>query len=335
VTPANSEGTVDVVVNNADGQSSTLADGFTYTASSPPPAPAPTITAISPSGGPTTGGTAVTINGTNFATGATVTFDGMSATNINVVSNTSIEAVTPAHSAGPVDVAVTNADGQTGTLANGYTYAQASTVETVLLEDDFNDNTLDTSKWSRNLFSGFTDLSLPLSESSQHLLIGPLLSSTSGSHYAGIRSISPFDFSNAYCQVEVLEAASASTSADTMLTIGRDVNGYYRIYVEGGSIFFQKRVAGAKVTLLSATYNAANDRYWRIRHEASSGRVIFETAADNGGVAGSWVVRYSEVWNNSAIPLSGVIMELKGGTWQSESNAPGRVIFDNFRAAKP
>jgi hypothetical protein len=94
-------------------------------------------------------------------------------------------------------------------------------------------------------------------------------------------------------------------------------------------------VAGAKVTLLSATYNAANDRYWRIRHEASSGRVIFETAADNGGVAGSWVVRYSEVWNNSAIPLSSVIMELKGGTWQSESNAPGRVIFDNFRAAKP
>jgi hypothetical protein len=28
-------------------------------------------------------------------------------------------------------------------------------------------------------------------------------------------------------------------------------------------------------------------------------------------------------------------MELKGGTWQAEANAGGKVIFDNFKVAKP
>jgi hypothetical protein len=30
-----------------------------------------------------------------------------------------------------------------------------------------------------------------------------------------------------------------------------------------------------------------------------------------------------------------VIFELKAGTWQPESVAPGTVVFDNFRAARP
>ena len=50
----------------------------------------------SPNSGPTAGGTAVTITGTNFAAGATVTFGGTAATNVVVVSSTSITATTPA-----------------------------------------------------------------------------------------------------------------------------------------------------------------------------------------------------------------------------------------------
>ena len=119
-----------------------------------------------------------------------------------------------------------------------------------------------------------------------------------------------------------------------MLTVGKDVNGYYRIYVEGGSIVFQKRIGSSKVTLLTAAYNPTTDRYWRIRHESGSGRVLFETAPAAGGVPGAWSIRSSEAWNSSAIPLSGVLFELKGGTWQSESSPPGKVIFDNFRAAR-
>ncbi len=48
---------------------------------------------------------------------------GTAATNVTVVSATSITATTLAHAAGAVNVVVTNTDAQTGTLSNGYTYA--------------------------------------------------------------------------------------------------------------------------------------------------------------------------------------------------------------------
>ena len=49
----------------------------------------------------------MTITGTNFAAGATVTFGSTAATNVVVVSSTTITATTPAGSAGAVTVTVT------------------------------------------------------------------------------------------------------------------------------------------------------------------------------------------------------------------------------------
>ena len=65
------------------------------------------------------GGTAVTVTGTGFLAGATVTFGGTAATNVTVVNSTTITATTPAHTAGAVNVVVTNTDGQSGTLKLG------------------------------------------------------------------------------------------------------------------------------------------------------------------------------------------------------------------------
>jgi hypothetical protein len=72
----------------------------------------------------------VTITGTNFAAGATVTIGGTAATNVVVVSGTQITATTPAHAAGAATVTVT-VTGQTGNLANGFTYTGPPTVTSV------------------------------------------------------------------------------------------------------------------------------------------------------------------------------------------------------------
>ena len=72
----------------------------------------------------------MTITGTNFASGATVTFGSAAATNVVVVSSTSITATTPAGSAGAVTVTVT-VSGQSGSLANGFTYVVPPTVTSV------------------------------------------------------------------------------------------------------------------------------------------------------------------------------------------------------------
>jgi plastocyanin len=118
-TPAHAVGKVDVIVTNSDGQSATLTQGFTYAL------PAPTITNISPATGPTSGGTLITITGTNFQNGATVKIGASAATDVNVVSATSITARTPL---GPVtdqlavDVVVTNPDSTKATATGGFTY---------------------------------------------------------------------------------------------------------------------------------------------------------------------------------------------------------------------
>jgi hypothetical protein len=227
---------------------------------------------------------------------------------------------------------VTNTDGHSGTLTAGYTY----TTETVLLADEFNSGSLDTTKWStNNLFSGFSDSAVSVKVSNQLLQIGPLFQNTAGSHYNGIRSISTYDFTGAYCYVELVQAASSSTMADSMLTIGTDVNNYYRIYVEAGNLIVQRKVAGTKTNMLQTNYNASSQKFLRIRHDSASGQVVFETAPDSSGSPGTWTIQYSELWNTSQVPLTALIFELKAGTWQAESAAPGTAQFDHFKAAKP
>lgn len=112
-TPADStKGAVDVAVTNSDGQVGTLSGGFDYVAAGPTPA----VSSISSNSGSTAGGANVTISGSNFVSGATVTFGGASASNVTFVSSSSITATTPPHAAGPVNVTVTNPDGQSATL---------------------------------------------------------------------------------------------------------------------------------------------------------------------------------------------------------------------------
>jgi len=126
-TAAHAAGAVNVVVTNTDGQSATLANGYTYVSPNPPP----TVSSVTPNSGPVGGGTAVTIAGTNFVSGATVTLGGTAATNVVVVSATQITATAPAHAAGAVTVTVTNPDTQSGSLSSGFTYVAAPTVSSV------------------------------------------------------------------------------------------------------------------------------------------------------------------------------------------------------------
>ena len=120
-TPPHAEGAVDVVVVDADGLTASLAGGFVYTAAALPP---PSLASLSPTSGPAAGGTTVTLTGASFDAGATVTFGGAPAV-VGAVSPTSLTATAPAHAAGPVSVVVTNPDGQSSTLASGFSYVAA------------------------------------------------------------------------------------------------------------------------------------------------------------------------------------------------------------------
>jgi alpha-tubulin suppressor-like RCC1 family protein len=103
VSPAGA-GTADVTVTTPVGTSLTSpADKFYYER--------PTIKKLSPKKGPELGGTSVTITGTNFAGVTAVRFGSTEATSFKVNSQTSITAVSPAHTRGKVDVTVATTNG--------------------------------------------------------------------------------------------------------------------------------------------------------------------------------------------------------------------------------
>jgi hypothetical protein len=101
----------------------------------PPTAPPPTITSVIPNSGPTNGGTTVTISGTNFQSGATVAFGSLLGISVAFNSSTNLTAVTPAVSAGPINIIITNPDSQAATLTNGFTYANFNLVSSNLVQD--------------------------------------------------------------------------------------------------------------------------------------------------------------------------------------------------------
>ena len=120
--PAQGAGAVTITVTNPDGQSAT-ANGFTYVV------PGPSASSIAPPSGPTNGGTSVTITGANFQPGAMVTFGAKSAF-VTLSNSSTLIVSTPAAVANeqqgvPLDIKITNPDGQSITLSGAFQYTAA------------------------------------------------------------------------------------------------------------------------------------------------------------------------------------------------------------------
>jgi hypothetical protein len=77
----------------------------------------PTVVSVNPNVGATAGGTNVTISGSNFNTVTGVYFGSTAAASYTVVNSTTITAVSPAGSAGTIDVTVNNSTGASTTSA--------------------------------------------------------------------------------------------------------------------------------------------------------------------------------------------------------------------------
>ncbi len=124
--PAESAGIVDITVTNAGGTSATSAvDKYTYTSG-------PVVTGVSPTSGPLAGGTSLTITGANLSGATAVLFGSTNATSFTHNTATSITAIAPPESAGPVDITVITVGGTSPVnSADEYTYLAPPTVTSV------------------------------------------------------------------------------------------------------------------------------------------------------------------------------------------------------------
>jgi hypothetical protein len=78
------------------------------------------IGTLTPASGPAAGGTTLTIRGSGFLSGTTVTIGGNSAS-VTFKDMNTLTVVTPAVTAGPQRVTITNPDGETVSLDAAYT----------------------------------------------------------------------------------------------------------------------------------------------------------------------------------------------------------------------
>lgn len=208
--------------------------------------------------------------------------------------------------------------------------AECVTLPPAILSDNFNDNSIDTTKWVVGSFTGFTVLLFPIEEINQRLEIGPLLQNVAyNSSWRALKTAITYNFTGAHSYVELVQAPSAATDAQAMLNVGVSGGAYYSIRVSGGNLSAIKRIGTTTTTFFSIPYDPVAHRFLRIRHNATNNKVVFDTAPSIGGSPGAWVQRYTETWN-STITLTSLSMEMKAGTFKAEANPPGKAIFDNF-----
>jgi hypothetical protein len=119
--PPHAGGMVDVVVTNPGGQSLKVPGGYIYVVTPL------VVSEVLPNAGSTGGGTTLKIMGTGLHPGAIVKVDGIVRPAWSDGGRTFISVTTLAHTAGSVDIVVTNPDGQTQGLA--YTYASADSFD--------------------------------------------------------------------------------------------------------------------------------------------------------------------------------------------------------------
>jgi hypothetical protein len=117
-TPPGTAGPATISVSNPGGSVNAL---FTYD-------DAPTLTSISPSVGTVNGGTTITLTGSGFIAGTTVSVGSNPCSSVVLNSPASLSCVTPAGTAGVVQVAVSNPG---GTAAGFFTYDEAPTLDAV------------------------------------------------------------------------------------------------------------------------------------------------------------------------------------------------------------
>jgi parallel beta-helix repeat protein len=132
IAPLQAAGTVHVTVTTNSGTSSTSgSDTFAYTNASPP-----NLSFLSLTTGSTTGGDLVVIAGSNFTGATDVKFGGVEAPFI-VISDNAIEAVSPSHASGTVDVTVTTYSATSSTTsADTFTYSVPALPTVTALSSD-------------------------------------------------------------------------------------------------------------------------------------------------------------------------------------------------------
>jgi len=182
--------------------------------------------------------------------------------------------------------------------------------------DDFNDNSLSTVKWS------VLDPNSPavVSEQNQQLQIS-LAPSTAT--YNGIVSVGSYSMEGKMVQLEAPQVVSQAGWVENALMIQKNATNYFLINVGAANILFRSVVNGVNDQLI-IPYNSASHRFWRVRHDQTTNTVAFETSGNGTGWATQKTV-------NVGFVLTGLKFQLHAGAYGTGNASPGATKYDDFK----
>ncbi|MBA2702609.1 MAG: SBBP repeat-containing protein [Blastocatellia bacterium] len=250
--------------------------------------------------------------------------------------NYSVSPVSAAFGFNPAKTDINNLVGNQ--VTNFALLPQAIPTPTPALADNFGGAQRDPAKWNLGTQTqplGAFDAQIPVVQQNGQLIVTPR-TQTDGLHYNGYVSVNSFDFNNATATVEV--AQTASNGADTIFSIGSDLDNFSRFVVRAGGgapgvfkkaevrldvaqLIFQVK-AGGQLTSVSIPYDPVQHRFMRFRHQPPNNSIAFETSPDNA----VFVVQKEIVLEKG---VSALTTELSAGT--STATNPGQAVFDNFQ----
>lgn len=194
--------------------------------------------------------------------------------------------------------------------------SSALAITTPAFFDDFNDNSLNATKWSV-----LTPQSpAVVSEQGQQLRI-TLPASTAT--YNGIVSNATFDIRGATVQVEQVQAVSQAGWVEDHLVIEKDANNYYMLHTGAGGTVLRSMVNGVNDQLV-ITYDPIAHHYWRLRHDLASNSVNFDTSVD--GI--TWTTRKT---TTAGFALTAVKFKLIAGAYGTGNASPGAAVYNDFQ----
>ena len=178
------------------------------------------------------------------------------------------------------------------------------------LTDNFNDNSIDGTKWSAT-----ADGLQTVVETNQEIEI----TSTLVAGYGYLASVNTYDLTGSQASIKLVDAGNqALGSWDVILILYLDSNHSVRWIIENGTIYAQKNVNG-NTTLASASYVAATFKYLKIRE--LSGTTYWDYSA-NGT---SWT-NFASTAN--PITITSLKVYLQAGTYAVELSTTTAKVDD-------
>ncbi|MBS1963193.1 MAG: hypothetical protein JST04_13335 [Bdellovibrionales bacterium] len=193
--------------------------------------------------------------------------------------------------------------------------------------DNFDDNQINAGVWDVCSVSGMKPTAsctsnITISETGGKARITMPTAAQGGWVWNGFTTIGRYDLTDSYVQV-AMTSAFASTTGNTEACLYLDFNGgsYVGICKEGSGFYIES----TGLYQLIGTYNATNHKYFRFRHDASSGNIYYEYSAD----ALTWTVAYSGA-KPGGYDLTNARLSVMGQRNNSTEGAVQTTDFDDF-----